>query len=83
MKYRITMKIRWHESYFDYPDEEQATIALKSFHCNYAGNNEEDSGDAENYKPLFSMSIIDESPTEGSPEEPSGVDVEGHLTSES
>lgn len=78
MKYRVIVNVRWNDIYFDFDDKEEAVIFLEKLFTNYAGNDEEDQ---QSVKFNASMTIIKESSTEGSSEEPfETADIEGIST---
>ena len=78
MKYRVIVNVRWNDIYFDFDDKEEAVIFLEKLFANYAGNDEEDQ---QSVRFNASMTIIKESPAEGSSEEPSETaDIEGIST---
>ena len=78
MIFRVILKVRWNELYYDFSNEEKAVNFLKDLKLNYVGNDEEDQ-DKITYDAY--MTVIMESSTEGSSEEPSETaDIEGIST---
>ena len=71
MKYRVLLKIRWNQFFYDFDDKEEASIFLEKLIMNYSGNDEEDPAEQDRLNPEVYMTMISESPAGENPAEPS------------